>query len=66
VEKPSDVVKVGDEIDVKIIDKDDMGRWKLSRKAVLAPESEKPSEGGKPREHREHREHRDHGRGPKR
>lgn len=35
VNKPSDVVKVGDEFDVKIVDKDDQGRWKLSRKALM-------------------------------
>ena len=46
VEKPSDVVKVGDEFDVKIVDRDDQGRYKLSRKAVLMPESEQPAEGG--------------------
>ena len=34
VAKPSDVVKVGDTFDVKIIDKDDQGRWKLSRKVL--------------------------------
>jgi polyribonucleotide nucleotidyltransferase len=38
VNKPSDVVKVGDEFEVKIIDKDDQGRWKLSRKALMQPE----------------------------
>jgi len=38
VNKPSDVVKVGDEFDVKIIDKDDQGRWKLSRKALMQDE----------------------------
>jgi polyribonucleotide nucleotidyltransferase len=39
VAKPSDVVKVGDVFDVKITDKDDQGRWKLSRKAVMQPDS---------------------------
>jgi len=38
VEKTTDVVKVGDQIEVKIIDKDDQGRWKLSRKAALPRE----------------------------
>ena len=38
VQKTSDVVKVGDQIDVKIIDKDDQGRWKLSRKVLLPKE----------------------------
>jgi polyribonucleotide nucleotidyltransferase len=35
VEKPGDVVKVGDQFEVKIIDKDEQGRWKLSRKVLL-------------------------------
>jgi polyribonucleotide nucleotidyltransferase len=35
VNKPSDIVKVGDEFDVKITDKDDQGRWKLSRKVLM-------------------------------
>jgi len=45
VNKPSDVVKVGDEFDVKITDKDDQGRFKLSRKVLLLKEqeSEKPA-----------------------
>jgi polyribonucleotide nucleotidyltransferase len=57
VAKPADVVKVGDVIDVKIVDKDDQGRWKLSRKAVLQPESYQPPEQkeGHPREHRDDR-----------
>jgi polyribonucleotide nucleotidyltransferase len=38
VEKTTDVVNVGDKIEVKIIDRDDQGRWKLSRKAVLPRE----------------------------
>jgi polyribonucleotide nucleotidyltransferase len=43
VNKPSDVVKVGDEFDVKITDKDDQGRWKLSRKILMLKE-QKPQE----------------------
>ena len=35
VDKPSDVVKVGDAFDVKITDKDEQGRWKLSKKALM-------------------------------
>jgi polyribonucleotide nucleotidyltransferase len=42
VEKTSDVVKVGEQIEVKIIDKDEQGRWKLSRK-VLLPREPKPA-----------------------
>lgn len=36
VEKVEDVVKIGDEVRVKVIDIDHQGRIKLSRKAVLA------------------------------
>ena len=43
VNKPSDVVKVGDEFDVKITDKDDQGRWKLSRKVLMLKEQKLPS-----------------------
>jgi polyribonucleotide nucleotidyltransferase len=38
VNKPSDVVKVGDQFDVKITDKDEQGRFKLSRKILMKPE----------------------------
>jgi polyribonucleotide nucleotidyltransferase len=38
VANPADVCKVGDVFEVKIVDKDDQGRWKLSRKAVLQPD----------------------------
>ena len=40
VEKVEDVVKVGDEITVKVLDVDHMGRVNLSRKAMF----EKPGE----------------------
>jgi polyribonucleotide nucleotidyltransferase len=43
VNKPSDIVKVGDEFDVKIVDKDDQGRWKLSRKALMTHGQPKPA-----------------------
>jgi polyribonucleotide nucleotidyltransferase len=64
VNSPSDVVKVGDQFDVKLIAVDDQGRLKLSRKAVLMPESEGQQTGPDHREGREHRPHRDH-RGPR-
>ena len=41
VNKPSDVVKVGDEFDVKITEKDDQGRYKLSRKVLMMQEQRK-------------------------
>jgi polyribonucleotide nucleotidyltransferase len=55
VNKPSDVVKVGDEFDVKITDKDEQGRWKLSRKVLMKPD---------PSQHQEHGGHGDHAKGP--
>jgi polyribonucleotide nucleotidyltransferase len=44
VNKPSDVVKVGDEFDVKIMEMDEQGRFKLSRKALMHQEHKKPVE----------------------
>ncbi len=44
VKSVSDVVKVGDEISVKVINVDDQGRIKLSRKAVLAEQGSKEKE----------------------
>jgi len=45
VNKPSDVVKVGDQFDVKITEKDDQGRFKLSRKVLMKPDGQKHQEG---------------------
>ena len=42
VPKVEDVVKVGDEITVKVIDIDDLGRVRLSRRAVLEKRTELP------------------------
>ncbi|MFI4897246.1 MAG: polyribonucleotide nucleotidyltransferase [Phycisphaerales bacterium JB059] len=44
VEKVSDVVKIGDVVRVKVINVDDQGRIKLSRKAAIADDAAK--EGG--------------------
>jgi polyribonucleotide nucleotidyltransferase len=57
VEKPSDVVKVGDQFDVKITDKDEQGRWKLSRKVLMVggEPGEQPANGDEQGEHRERR-----------
>jgi polyribonucleotide nucleotidyltransferase len=38
VNKPSDVVKVGDVFDVKITEKDEQGRFKLSKKVLMKKE----------------------------
>ena len=46
VAKVTDVANVGDVFDVKITDKDDQGRWKLSRRALLEPEGESSTEEG--------------------
>jgi polyribonucleotide nucleotidyltransferase len=40
VDKVEDVVKVGDEITVKVIEIDNQGRVNLSRRALLSPDSE--------------------------
>jgi polyribonucleotide nucleotidyltransferase len=48
VDKVEDVVKVGDEVTVKVINIDDMGRVNLSRRAVFEKEPRAPVPGGKP------------------
>lgn len=53
VAKTEDVVKVGDEIEVKVIDIDEKGRVKLSHKVLLPPEpEEEESAGDKDNNHR--------------
>jgi len=46
VEKVGDVVKIGDELKVKVINKDEQGRLKLSRKAVLKEEAKDEQTAG--------------------
>lgn len=46
VQHPSDVVKVGDKVTVKVISIDDQDRVKLSRKALLPPKPEGEGGGG--------------------
>ncbi len=48
VQHPSDVVKVGDRVQVKVIGIDDQDRVKLSRKALLAPKPEGEEGSGGP------------------
>ncbi|HUI09797.1 MAG TPA: polyribonucleotide nucleotidyltransferase [Bacteroidota bacterium] len=60
VEKPSDVVKVGDTFDVKIIDQDDQGRYKLSRKVLMKDSGQAP-EGRHGEHHGEGKEGHKHG-----
>lgn len=45
VEKPEDVVKKGEQVTVKLVDRDERGRLRLSMKALL-PKPEGASEGG--------------------
>jgi polyribonucleotide nucleotidyltransferase len=40
VDRVTDIVNLGDEIDVEVINVDDRGKIKLSRKAVLQPAGE--------------------------
>jgi polyribonucleotide nucleotidyltransferase len=64
IEKVSDHVKVGDVFDVKITDKDDQGRWKLSRKALLTGgDQPKSDEGEEGRRHGRPDQRRGHGKG---
>lgn len=54
VAKTEDVVKVGDQIEVKVIDIDEKGRVKLSHKVLLPPEpEEEESAGDKDNNHRQ-------------
>jgi polyribonucleotide nucleotidyltransferase len=54
VNKVEDVLKIGDEVEVKCLEVDPTGKIRLSRKAVLSPGSENDSPGprrdGPPRE----------------
>jgi polyribonucleotide nucleotidyltransferase len=58
VDRPEDVVKIGDELKVKVIQIDDQGRIKLSRKAVMkdegitSPEPEPAAVGAESHPHR--------------
>jgi polyribonucleotide nucleotidyltransferase len=50
VKNPQEFCKVGDKMEVKLIAVDDLGRMKLSRRAVIAPGSEaQPAPGGERR-----------------
>lgn len=42
----SEILKEGEEVEVKVLDVDPAGKIRLSRKALLAPSSGGPSEGG--------------------
>jgi polyribonucleotide nucleotidyltransferase len=48
VQHPSEIVKVGDRVQVKVIAIDDQDRVKLSRKALLPPRPEGDDAGGPP------------------
>jgi len=71
VEKPEDIVKKGETVKVKLVERDERGRLRLSMKALLpkpegaeaAAEGEGSSEGGDGGERRERRERSDRPRG---
>jgi len=48
VNRVEDAVRVGDEVEVKVIEIDEMGRVNLSRKACLPGGEERPSREGRP------------------
>ena len=62
VEKPEDIVKKGEQVTVKLIDRDERGRLRLSMKALLpkpeggaeapAESAGEPAEGGEARAER--------------
>ncbi len=55
VNKVEDVFKIGDEVEIKLMEVDDMGRYNLSRKVLI----ENPNPGSEPEEERhQHSEHR--------
>lgn len=60
VNKPEDLVEIGDVVDVKVIKIDDKGRVDASMKALLPrPEGcteEKRERSDKPRRHKEHKD----------
>jgi polyribonucleotide nucleotidyltransferase len=64
VNKPSDVVKVGDEFDVKITDKDEQGRYKLSRKVLMKSEGGQDQGQQDEKPHHERRSDERHHDGP--
>jgi polyribonucleotide nucleotidyltransferase len=51
VNRVEDAVRIGDEVEVKVIEIDEMGRINLSRRALL-PGGDRPREGRSPREGR--------------
>jgi len=68
VNKVTDLLKVGDEVEVKLMEKDKEGRYNLSRKALLpgydpAKEAEKDAARKKERSHRHNGGHRGEHRG---
>ncbi len=65
VNKVEDVFKLGDEVEVKLMEVDDMGRYNLSRKVLI--ENPNPQPEDHEREHRPQHHHSDHSRrGPRR
>ncbi|MBI3843067.1 MAG: polyribonucleotide nucleotidyltransferase [Planctomycetes bacterium] len=63
VENVQDVVKIGDELDVKVILVDDSGRIKLSHRALMKPADGQPPGGGGPGEPRREGPHQGQGGG---
>ena len=65
VNKVEDVFKLGDEVEVKLMEVDDMGRYNLSRKVLIENPNPQPDDYEK--DHRPQHHHSDHSqRGPRR
>ncbi|MEZ6015277.1 MAG: polyribonucleotide nucleotidyltransferase [Planctomycetota bacterium] len=65
IEQVTDVVNVGDEVEVEIINVDDRGKIKVSRKAVLNPEARAGAEEGDRGRRPRRDDDRPRGRGPR-
>jgi polyribonucleotide nucleotidyltransferase len=66
VNKVEDVFKLGDEVEVKLMEIDDMGRYNLSRKALLENPNGDSSQPEEIHQHSHHRHSDRPGRGPRR
>ncbi len=66
VNKVEDVFKLGDEVEIKLMEIDDMGRYNLSRKALIENPNHDPSQPDESQQH-SHQHHSDRSRrGPRR
>jgi len=63
IARVEDVLKLGDEVEVKLLDMDEDGKFKLSRKVLLERQPQEETQGGEGVHHRESGHRRESGRG---